>query len=152
MVKRAVVGAAIVAGVGAGLARRLRARARARHSGTDRWMVVTVNCPPERLVEVPEPLARLSKVVDTRVGPAPGGKGSELAARLRVDGSLSSGMLARLAGDDPRQTVRSALRDAKSLVETGEILRPDTPPTTRRTAKGGLMEIASRRAGGEGRL
>jgi hypothetical protein len=32
---------------------------------------------------------------------------------------------ARLAGHDPRQAVRSALRESKSLIEVGEVLRVD---------------------------
>ncbi|SPT49421.1 hypothetical protein [Actinomadura madurae] len=49
-----------------------------------------------------------------------------LAARLRE--STAAGTLERLTGDDPRQRVRRALREAKSLIETGEILRADAPP------------------------
>jgi hypothetical protein len=32
-------------------------------------------------------------------------------------------------GDDPRHAVRRALRETKSLLETGEVLQPDAPTT-----------------------
>jgi hypothetical protein len=60
--------------------------------------------------------------------------------------------VARIAGKDPRQELRAALRQARQLLETGEILRPDTPPTTRRTLRNLPLELATRRARGEGRL
>lgn len=100
--------------------------------------------------EIPAPLAKLADHVEIRTSPAPGGKGTELAARLRE--STAAGTLKRLTGDDPRQRVRRALREAKSLIETGEILQADAPPTTRPTPGGKLVGLATRRAGGEGRL
>ncbi|MEU8344768.1 hypothetical protein SAMN05443665_101911 [Actinomadura meyerae] len=150
--KRAVAVAAAAAGAGAGAGvavRRLKARS-TRLDEQDRWLTVTVNCLPERLRELPAPLAGLADHIEVRTAPAPGGKGTELAARPRFDSA--AGPLKRMTGDDPRQRVRRALREAKSLVETGEILRADAPPTTRSTPGGKLVEIATRRAGGEGRL
>lgn len=128
-----------------------------------RWLVVTIACPPERLTRpagLPEPIERLQREaeVEVRVQPAPGDRGTELGVRLsrpRADGAptgIPSGIAARLSGNDPRQRLRTALRDAKSLIETGEVLRPDTPPTTRPTITGKVMELATKRAGGEGRL
>ena len=86
--------------------------------------------------------------------PAPGGRGTELAARLRSGTAPSGlgGIAARAAGNDPRQQVRSALRQSKQLLETGEVLSPDEPSTTRRTLRSLPLELATRRAGGEGRL
>ncbi|MCZ9340950.1 hypothetical protein NGM37_24620, partial [Streptomyces sp. TRM76130] len=66
--------------------------------------------------------------------------------------AASASVPARLAGQDPRQELRRALRDAKALLEAGEVLRPDAPPTTRPTPGGKLMELVSRRSGGEGVL
>jgi hypothetical protein len=151
--KRTVAVAAVAAGVAVGIATRLKARATGRcpygHEA-GRWLVVTVNCPPERLSGgLPQPLERLRDSVELEVRPAPGGRGTELAARPR-DGVVA-GVVGRVRGDDPRQVVRSALRDAKSLIETGEVLRPDAP-ATRPTPGGRLLELATRRAGGEGRL
>ncbi|TDD21574.1 hypothetical protein E1287_40485 [Actinomadura sp. KC06] len=139
----------VLAGVGAGVARRLLARSRQAGAKEDRWLVVTVNCPPERLSELPEPLALLDEV-ETRVAAAPGDRGTELAARIAWP--RSPGIVGRLAGADSRQAVRTALRDAKSLLETGEVLRPDSPPTTRPTTRGKIVEFVTRRASGEGRL
>jgi hypothetical protein len=56
---------------------------------------------------------------------------------------------ARLAGVDPRQDLRRALREAKALLEAGEGLRPDTPHDT---PGGKLVGLLSRRCGGEGVL
>lgn len=63
-----------------------------------------------------------------------------------------SGAAARISGDDPRQSVREALRKAKSLLETGEVLRPDEPPTTEPTPGGKLLGLVTSRSRGEGRL
>jgi hypothetical protein len=125
------------------------------HDG-DRWLVVTVNRPPEEVTpdgRPPEPLARLGDDIEVQVRPAPGGRGTELAARPRTPApSGAGGVVARVAGTDPRQEVRAALRDAKALIETGEVLQPDAPPTTRPTPAGKLLDLATRRAHGEGRL
>ncbi|HEV3465192.1 MAG TPA: hypothetical protein VG846_14580, partial [Actinomycetota bacterium] len=81
------------------------------------------------------------------------GRGTELAARLRQRApSGLGGVAARAAGNDPRQDLRSALRQARQLLETGEILQADRPTTTRRTLRNLPLELATRRAGGEGRL
>ncbi|GAA4078078.1 hypothetical protein [Actinomadura miaoliensis] len=137
--------------VGAGMAwRRLARRKRARDAGS-RWLAVTVNCAPERLSPEPEPMARIRDIAEVTTRPAPGGRGTELAARL-LD-PRSAGKIRRLTGTDPRLRVRTALRDAKSLVETGEVLLPDAPPTTHPPSPAGkVLDVAIRRAGGEGRL
>ena len=86
---------------------------------------------------------------------APGGKGTELRARLRrSEPTGAAGAAARLSGDDPRQQVRSALRQAKQLIEVGEVLRVDPTPHGRRAATplGGMVDLATKRAGGEGVL
>ncbi|MEH3140455.1 MAG: hypothetical protein PGN37_09775 [Mycobacterium kyogaense] len=86
---------------------------------------------------------------------APGGKGTELAARLRQaePGGLGS-VASRVSGEDPRQQLRSALRQAKQLIEVGEVLRVDPVPHGTRSAAptGKLVDLATRRAGGEGVL
>ncbi|MCP9949579.1 hypothetical protein [Actinomadura madurae] len=147
--KRALATAAALVGAGVAV-RRLRSRSGGSGPEPNRWLTVTVNQPPERFGEIPAPLAKLADHVEIRTSPAPGGKGTELAARLRE--STAAGTLKRLTGDDPRQRVRRALREAKSLIETGEILQADAPPTTRPTPGGKLVGLATRRAGGEGRL
>ena len=162
---RKLGGAVLAAGLAAGAAavRAVVSAARPHDSHRsekaadgNRWLVVTVNRPPEEVMPggaPPEPLDGLKDAVEVRVEPAPGGRGSELAARPR--GRVPTGVgeaAARLSGDDPRQAVRTALREAKSLLETGEVVRADRPSTTRDTPGGKIIKLATRRAGGEGAL
>jgi hypothetical protein len=151
----------VLAGVSAGAIAARRIATRQAGNGAapqvpDRWHTVTVNRPPEEVASegrLPEPLAGLGDAVEVRVRLAPGGRGSELAARLF--GAAPAGVaeaVARAAGSDPRQDLRAALRQSKQLLETGEVLSPDEPSTTRRTLRSLPLELATRRAGGEGRL
>lgn len=122
----------------------------------DRWLTVTVNRPPMDVGSegmLPPPLDGLAERIDVRIRPAPGDRGTELAVRFKEPVSAASASVpARLTGQDPRQELRRALRDAKSLLEAGEVLRPDAPPTTRPTPGGRLVEVFTRRSGGEGVL
>ena len=97
--------------------------------------VVTIDRAPAEVApggRLPEPIAQLGDGVEVTVRPAPGGRGTELAARLRRDEPDGlAGLTARLSGEDRRGAVRSALRQAKQLAETGEVLSPDRPATTR---------------------
>ncbi len=125
--------------------------------GVNHWLTVTVNCPPERLAadggQLPEPITRLAGRTEVSVRPAPGDRGSELGLRLISPPPEGLAVVAaRLRGGDPRQELRRALRDAKSLIETGEVIRPDEPPTTHPTVTGKLLDLAIARSGGEGRL
>jgi hypothetical protein len=43
--------------------------------------------------------------------------------------------------------VEEALHQAKSMIETGEVLRPDWPPSTQPAQVGKLLEFAGRRGG-----
>ena len=68
----------------------------------------------------------------------------ELAARLRVpEPTGPRAALARISGHDPRQQVRSALRQSKQLVEVGEVLRVEPTPHGRRppTPTGKLVDV-----------
>jgi len=115
-----------------------------------RWLTVTVNAPLDEVrAPLDEAVAELD--VETRLAEAPGGRGTEAGARLR-HGPVDPAPVRRLAGKDPRQDVRRALREMKSLVEAGEVVRPDEPTTGKRTPGGALVRLATRRAGGEGRL
>jgi hypothetical protein len=124
----------------------------------ERWRSVTVNRSQDEVMpegRVPHPLASLGDLVEVRARSAPGGKGTELAARLRRRTPTGIGSaVSRVSGDDPRQQVRSALRQAKQLVEVGEVLRVDPTPHGRRatTPTGELVDVITRRAGGEGVL
>jgi len=105
--------------------------------------------------QVPAPLAALGDLVEVEVRPAPGDKGTELRARLRVPEPTGMASAAgRVAGNDPRQRVRAALREAKQLIEVGEVLRVDPTPHGRRTPTptGALVERATDLAPGEGLL
>ncbi|GAB3227571.1 hypothetical protein GCM10027447_18840 [Glycomyces halotolerans] len=144
--------AAVAAGAGAWWGLRRRSRRRRDRAG-DRRLAVTVNAAPEEAdARVRERLAALGMDLRLRIAPAAGGRGTEVAVRMVDPSFQDAGIAARVAGSDPRQRVREALRDAKSLVETGEVLRvEETGP------RGGgigtkLVEAAGRRAGGEGRL
>jgi hypothetical protein len=161
---RVAVGATAAAVVGGGmLLRQLRAAqhpvadgdARDRQRDT-RWRAVTLNREPDQVApggQLPEPLAALGDRIETRIRPAPGGKGTELAARL-VAPPPSGAAAARARGSDPRQELRSALREAKQLLEVGEVLAVDPTPHGRRslTPMGLALEAATRRADREGVL
>jgi hypothetical protein len=120
----------------------------------ERWLTVTVNREPKEIHadQLPPPLRAYGDRIETRVTPAPGDRGTELAVRLTEDQPQAAHSVpARLAGLDPRQDLRVALREAKALLETGEIMRPDEP-TTHETPGGKVVGLLSRRARGEGVL
>jgi hypothetical protein len=155
-----VVSKAVLTGVGVGgevvrkvveSSRRLRGGA-ADADSADRWRVVTIDRPPDEVGSAgrwPEPIARLGDTVEVQVRPAPGGKGAELAVRPRP-GRSSSGP----SGETPAEAVRSALRQAKQLIEVGEVLKVDPVPHGKRshTPTGMVLEAATKRAGKEGIL
>lgn len=130
----------------------------AGEESTGRWHSVTINRSQDEVMtngQMPGPLAGLGDLVEVEVRPAPGGKGTELAARLRVaEPTGPRAARARVSGHDPRQQVRLALRQSKQLVEVGEVLRMDPTPHGRRrpTPTGKLIDVVTRRAGGEGVL
>jgi hypothetical protein len=120
-----------------------------------RWHVVTINRPPEEVApggRLPEPIAKLGDEVEVQVNRAVGDRGTALAARLRHEPTGVVSVAERVAGTDPRQRVRAALRESKMLIETGEILQPDKPGTTKPTLTGKPLDLAISRARGEGRL
>jgi hypothetical protein len=142
---------AAAAGGGVAATRAVRARrATARGDAKQRWHTLTVTLPPEEVTPggtLPEPLAELGDTVEVRIRPAPGDRGTEIAVRLR-DGEPSG----RGRGDDPRWAVRRALRNTRSILETGEVLLPDAPATTKRTLRSRPLEYATRHGREEGLL
>ncbi|TDC59032.1 hypothetical protein E1258_19470 [Micromonospora sp. KC207] len=99
----------------------------------DGWQVVTVDAPTERVLpggRWPEPLRRLGGAVEVALRPAPGGRGTELAARP-VRGVPVTGITAHLVGNDTAPLIHEALRQSKQLTETGELLRADRSPLER---------------------
>ncbi|MGC4814615.1 hypothetical protein ACLQ29_29135 [Micromonospora sp. DT228] len=106
---------------------------------TPRWEVVTVDRPPEQVLPAgpwPEPLRRLDGAVEVRVRPAPGDRGTELAARPVAGATPPVGLAAHLVGDDPGLLVRRALRQIKQRVEAGEVLRADRSALDRPEVRG----------------
>jgi len=111
-----------------------------------RWRVVTVRCSPERIgtgADLPAPLAALGDRIAVRITPAPGDKGTELAARHR-----------ERVSDEEIGRLRTALREAKQLIEVGEVTRVDPAPhgVRKPTPQGAVLEGATARAGEEGVL
>ena len=122
-------------------------------SARDRWHSITIFREPEDLGPLPKPLDALGEAVEVRIRPAPGGRGTELAARLAEPGPGGVAALAAKARDeDPVRHLRRALREARSLAETGEVLLPDTPSTTKSTPTGAPLAYATRHGREEGRL
>ncbi|RGA06757.1 hypothetical protein DI270_001870 [Microbispora triticiradicis] len=156
---RRLIAAAAVAAAGLGAARWAAARGRMPVSARDplaagRWLGVTINRPPEEVApgeRLPEPLTRVD--AEVRMNRAPGGRGTELYARPRGRTARAEGALTRLRGEDSRTAVRTALREAKSLLETGDVLRSDEEiATTRPTLPGKVLDLALGRASEGGRL
>jgi hypothetical protein len=111
-----------------------------------RWRAVTVLLSPERIgtgEALPEPLRRFADRLEVRVTPAPGDKGTELAARFHGD-----------VTQEDIEELRAALRRAKQVLEVGEVLRVDPQPHGRRkpTPQGALLEGMTKKADKEGVL
>jgi hypothetical protein len=123
---------------------------------TDRWHAITVNRSPEEVApegQLPGPLAELGDDIEVQIRPAPGDRGTEIHARVCASvPSDAGGVRARVSGEDPRQSLRKALRETQWLLETGEVLKPDTQPTTKPTPGGKLLGLATGRSWEEGRL
>lgn len=117
--------------LGAGAMRWFSARRTRMRTGrtAPRWFVVTIYRRPEEVVpggRLPEPLARFGDTIEFQVRAAPGGRGTELAVRpLTPAAGGVDQVLARLGGQESRLALRRALREAKCLVETGEVLRAE---------------------------
>jgi hypothetical protein len=165
-ITRMVGGVAGAVGVAAGVATTVRRRVAARGMPSpqpedpSRWLVVTVNRPEDdaQFAELPAPLRAWGDAIEVRTATAPGGRGTELAVRLRdphadrLPGGLGDDLAHELDGETPAQKLRSALRRAKQLVETGEVLRADEPGTAEATALNAPLRAATSDSGAEGRL
>lgn len=104
-----------------------------------RWQSVTILATPEEIApqgRLPAPLAGLAEVIDTRLEPAPGGRGSQLSARTKPGPKPDSALW---KGEDPSRQIRSALQHAKQLVEVGEVLSVEPQPAGKRRRQAGLL-------------
>jgi hypothetical protein len=153
-----------VARTGARLIGRLTGGAQHPREDPQRWLGVTVLRPPAEVPvegpDVPEPLRRLGASVELRAQPAPGDRGTELYARPRTAGALDTAAAGApdTAGSgaadqrEARRALRTALREAKALLETGEVVRADAPATTHPGPAGRVLAALDRIGQGEGRL
>jgi hypothetical protein len=106
------------------------------------WQSVTIHADPSEVApggRLPAPVAALGNLVETRLRPAPGGRGSELAVRTGPGPRSDPG---GWRGEDPARRIRTALQQARQLVETGEVLKLEPQPAgRRRPARGLLVEL-----------
>ena len=139
-----VAAGGLVAGARAAT-RKLQAKGGNRGEGS-RWVAVTVLLPPTEVAgsAALSPLQALSGSAETTLTEAPGGRGSELAARWRPGQDAGR----------PLDELRSLLREVKQVLEVGEVLRSTPRPVgTRPTTPGGkLIDTAERRSQGKGVL
>ncbi|ROP50127.1 MULTISPECIES: hypothetical protein [unclassified Rathayibacter] len=148
-----VAAAVGIVGVAAGLVARSLVKKERESDGDGAhpqgWKAVTVLGDAEDFAVggYPEPLERLAESLEIRIDPAPGDKGFEVHARVREGADAG-------VGDDPGKALRAALRDAKQIFETGEVLRATPRPHGERprTLLGGAVDTAEDEAKGEGVL
>ena len=133
----------VAATAAAGVAAAKRMTARRRQKTDDRRRhAVTVYRPIDEIRtngKLPSPLADLGDRVEIDMRSAPGDRGTEIFVRAR-DGSVSAG------------EIRRALRDVRSLLETGDVLLPDGPATTTPTLLNKPLRAVTRRGREEGSL
>jgi hypothetical protein len=104
-----------------------------------RWQSVTILAAPQDVApdgRLPAPLAELADLVETRLEPAPGGRGTQLSVRTRRGPKPDS---AGWKGEDPARRIRTALQHARQLVEVGEVLALEPQPAGRRRPARGLL-------------
>lgn len=117
-----------------------------------RWQTVTILGTSEVIApegRLPEPLAELAELIETRLEPAPGGRGTQLSARTKPGPKSDSTVW---KGEDPSRQIRGALLRAKQLVEVGEVLSIEPQPAgkRRRPAAGLLVDLMTGDADQEG--
>ncbi len=113
-------------------------RRRAPQERRERPLTVTVDrAPTDVQAELPELVGQWRDQAEISIRAAAGDKGTELVAIPK--------------GDASRHDLRLALRRAKSVLEAGEVVRPDTAPT-HPGPMGKALQAVTNRAGGGGRL
>ncbi|GAB2586195.1 hypothetical protein Aab01nite_51890 [Paractinoplanes abujensis] len=129
-VTRTALAVAAVAGGAAAVTLARRART---STGEPRWHTLTVYRP---LTEVDANLPEELRTLEVRLVAAPGDRGTEVHARA-FDGGPSDGEVQRI------------LRESRSLLEVGDVLRPGGPTTTPTLFNLPLRSVTSRtRTGG----
>lgn len=147
-----MIGAAVLLGGTTIAVQQIIKQARKRLSQAySRWHPITVNRDPANITlrsEELKPLMDLGEAIEIKIAPAPGGKGTEIAARLS-DSDTPDKMSKKMK---MLSKLRGALRKTQWLVETGEILSPDKPSSIRRSLTSLPLGFAIRRARTGGRL
>jgi hypothetical protein len=139
--------AALVGVVRKSTARAGGLRAAKGHDDRSRWRAVTVLAAPAELAhDLPAPLAALGDKVELRFTPAPGDKGTELAARLTKKAKRN------IDGEPALEALRSALRQSKQMAEVGYVLESNANTASHKTLRNKPLRAAIEHAGGEGRL
>lgn len=85
--------------------------------------------------------------------PAPGGRGTEVRVQLgyRPPAGVLGVVLARLAGEEPSQQVRDAVRRLKQVLECGQVIRVDERVSGRSPAQRRSTGLVRRRLAAGGR-
>jgi hypothetical protein len=121
------------------------ANGRPSRDESNRWRTVTVAAPLDSIA-LPEPLSAFGAAIEVRFTAAPSDKGTQIAARFTnpQDTEDESNV-----GD-----LRIALRESKSLLETGEVIRLDPKPEGARpaTPAGLLTDLLTRKSSEKGVL
>ncbi|PWB97508.1 hypothetical protein DF220_06435 [Salinibacterium hongtaonis] len=143
-----MIGAAAAAG--ATLAAR-SARTAAAHQEEDdtRWRTVSIYRSREEILPgggLPVPLAELGAAIEVRAVEAPGGRGTELSARWAPGSDRTQHRSDRVGA------LRRALRNAKQLIEAGEIATTEGQPEGSRSATptGFITDLVSSKAKSKG--
>ncbi len=155
--------AAMVRTSGAATARVFRRRLSRSAGSSDRveeeafsdpasWQTVTISASQDELApdgELPEPLAKLADLIEVRLRPAPGDRGTELSARSK---GAARPETTGWKGEDPARRIRTALQQARQLVEVGEVLLVEPQPAGKRRGPtaGLLLDLMSDDADQEG--
>ena len=132
----------VAATAAAGVAAAKRITARRRQTDDRRRHAITVYRPIDEIRtngKLPSPLADLGDRVEIDMRSAPGDRGTEIFVRAG-DGSVSAG------------EIRRALRDVRSLLETGDVLLPSGPATTTPTLLNKPLRAVTQRGREEGSL
>ncbi|MEU4564219.1 hypothetical protein AB0F72_38050 [Actinoplanes sp. NPDC023936] len=127
--------------VAAATAATVAAKSRAKRTDHQRRHVITIYRPLSELEseQLPGSLREITGDVEITLRPAPGDRGTEIAVRIPEGSKITEGQ------------VRAALRETRSLLETGDVLLPSGPATTVKTLTNRPLQTATRH-GREGGL